>query len=299
MAYDENIYARIVSGEISESEIAQLKATGEWEEIQAILLATEQLQLEAHNKESGYEALLKKRDANKQGTKIRRLLLPIASVAAALLLLFAAYLLLSDNRIMTSAANGTLAELSLDGVIDVTLNDGSSLGYEEGSKQGNRQVNLEGEAFFKVVPGNKLEVQTGTASVKVLGTEFNVRAWGDNLTVDCYEGKVAVDYEGQQAVLIAGQRLEIRNAEQGPVLRIQGTRPSWMKGSTRIKEEPLTQVFEELERQFDIRIKHENWNKTFSGEFKHNDLDKALTQVCSPMGLKFKSVAAKQIEVYE
>ena len=40
MAYDKNIYARIVSNEVSEEEIAQLKSSGEWEEIQQILQMT-------------------------------------------------------------------------------------------------------------------------------------------------------------------------------------------------------------------------------------------------------------------
>ncbi len=302
MAYDENIYARIISGELSDDEIAQLKSSGEWQEIQAILQATEGMTIAAHDKEKGFDALIKKRDVQASkgnGTKIRRLYLQLGSAAAVVLLLAAAYLLLSDSSIRTSAANGEMAELNLDGTIDVTLNDGSSLQYTETKENGERVVKLKGEAFFKVVPGNKLSVATAHGTVQVLGTEFNVRSWGDNFTVDCFEGKVAVTKGQQRDELKAKERMTFRRSGKGKKTTIADSRPGWMNGATRVHQESMSEVIEELERQYDVNIKHAPSLKTFSGEFVHSDLQKALEQICSPMGLKFKTSAEGEIEVYE
>jgi len=300
MAYDENIYARIISGEVTAEEIEQLKSTGEWEEIETILQATEELELNPHDKEAGYEALLKKRGgqtSERSGT-IRRLW-PIISAAAVALLVIGFFFLNGNSSKKVLAQNSQTKKLSLDGKFAITLNDGSSLEYEEGDKEGSRTVHLDGEAFFDVIPGNHLIVQTAQGKVEVLGTQFNVRAWGNQLSVECYQGRVIVASKNGQTELQKMEAVLSTNVKLNPKSNINHTSPSWLNGNTRIKQEPLTEVFKELERQYNVSVKFSLSNRVYAGEFPHNDLEKALDDICKPMGLTYKIIKPDLVEIYE
>lgn len=88
-------------------------------------------------------------------------------------------------------------KLSLpDGSI-VWLNAGSSLRYDAASlSQGERQVFLEGEAFFDIAHNEKrpFRVRSGAMEIKVLGTAFNVKAYPDdaNFETSLIRGAVEV-----------------------------------------------------------------------------------------------------------
>lgn len=88
-------------------------------------------------------------------------------------------------------------KLSLpDGSI-VWLNAGSSLRYDAASlAHGERQVFLEGEAFFDIAHNKQrpFRVRSGAMEIKVLGTAFNVRAYPDdaNFETSLIRGAVEV-----------------------------------------------------------------------------------------------------------
>lgn len=69
----------------------------------------------------------------------------------------------------------------------VWLNSGSKLSYQNMmSKADKREVTLTGEAYFDVTrnPKRPFIIHTSSIDVKVLGTEFNVKAYPDDATVE-------------------------------------------------------------------------------------------------------------------
>lgn len=70
----------------------------------------------------------------------------------------------------------------------VILNHDTELSYPAKFKQGGRLVTLEGEAFFDIVsdPSNPFMIDAGKASIKVLGTSFNVNTSNRNDEVEVY-----------------------------------------------------------------------------------------------------------------
>ncbi|XVJ64959.1 MAG: FecR family protein [Lacibacter sp.] len=69
----------------------------------------------------------------------------------------------------------------------VWLNSGSKLSYQNMmSKADKREVTLTGEAYFDVTrnPQRPFIIHTSSIDVKVLGTEFNVKAYPDDATVE-------------------------------------------------------------------------------------------------------------------
>lgn len=300
MAYDENLYAKIVSGELSEQEINQLKASGEWQEIQAILQVTDELSLPRHNKEQGYDNLLKKRGQASLKNKRRRLpLYQMVSAAAVILLLIGFFFFNRNKEISTFASNGTTESLLLSDNSEVVLNDGSSLYYKNTSDQASRIVRLNGEAFFKVTSGNTFTVETANGQVQVLGTQFNVRAWGNTLFVSCYSGKVAVISNNNRTILNPKDAIIVRDGNITRAPAETRNAPDWLTGTSRVYEEPLDEVFKELERQYNIKITRPDVNRIFSGSFTQNNLEEALEVICQPMGLQFKVVNNEQVTIYE
>jgi ferric-dicitrate binding protein FerR (iron transport regulator) len=74
---------------------------------------------------------------------------------------------------------GTRTNLLLPDGTNVWLNAGSTLTYPANFDAPNREVNLDGEAFFDVVknPKHPFIVHTSTMNIRVLGTSFDVKAY--------------------------------------------------------------------------------------------------------------------------
>lgn len=80
----------------------------------------------------------------------------------------------------------------------VTLLQGAELTVQKSFSEDTRWVSLKGDAVFSVAKSEKnpFVVQAQNFSTKVLGTVFKISQSGNNKSVDLYEGKVAVSYEG-------------------------------------------------------------------------------------------------------
>jgi len=112
--------------------------------------------------------------------------------------LFILLLMLSascSNISVETKGNYDLAELP-DGSV-VYINENSSIQYDKNFSP--RTVNLDGEAFFSVVPGETPFVVTCEhGKITVAGTEFDARSTSDELVVEVEKGKVEVEANGQE-----------------------------------------------------------------------------------------------------
>lgn len=147
-----------------------------------------------------------------------------------------------------------------DGTL-VTLNQNSNLSYPEDFKGNTRTVILSGEAFFEVAhnPEKPFVIKTKEASVKVLGTSFNLRANSDEsfTEVEVATGKVALNVNQSKNTLILtanekgvyehGVKLEKKSA---PYQNAQ----AWRTGELKFKDLALSEVVLLLERRFRISI---------------------------------------------
>jgi transmembrane sensor len=81
----------------------------------------------------------------------------------------------------------------------VVLNKKSRISYSKGFGKTNREVTLEGEAFFDVKHDSVLPfiVKTGEAFVKDIGTSFNLKSYSDSTFIQVYvESGVVLFYSG-------------------------------------------------------------------------------------------------------
>ncbi|MDF1696291.1 MAG: FecR domain-containing protein [Saprospiraceae bacterium] len=299
MAYDENIYAKIVSGELSESEIDRLRTSGEWDEIQEILEVADTLELPSHNKQVGYEKLLKKRNDRSSRTLLK-VLRPMVLGLAALLVCVLGYLFLFDSTVEIAASNGETANVILPDNSTVVLNAGSKLTYSKSNKRNKKRVvELIGEGLFKVQTGNTFIVETDKGRVEVLGTEFNVRTWSDRLEVECYEGSVLVDSGEESVVIKKGQGVFVISDGINSPREIENSGPFWKDGVSRFQNIPIKEVFSELERQYNMHVTLPNLNGNFNGRFGHDNLKVALEDICLPLNLSFTITEDKNVIISE
>ncbi len=82
--------------------------------------------------------------------------------------------------------NGSKSTIVLPDSTVIKLNSGSCLRYPDQFKEGNRQVFLEGEAFFDVRPGqpSPFYVKTNNISIRVTGTKFNVKSFPEEQFIE-------------------------------------------------------------------------------------------------------------------
>ena len=127
------------------------------------------------------------------------------AIAIGLAILFFVIYFWSTGEIEATAPLTTTSIHSLPDQSLVVLNDGSSIKYVKGTWEEERNILLVGEAFFNVKKGNTFQVQTDKGIIEAVGTKFNVRAWGDKLYVECYEGSVQVINQQQTITLVVNQ----------------------------------------------------------------------------------------------
>jgi len=163
----DTLYARWLAGDLSIAEIEGLKASGEWEDLEAVIRATDGLSLPKMDIEDNYDQLLatrlrqgfsgqeglkpkakyqkiqnSKSNGQKSG-KIRKLSYKWA-IAASLSLAIGAWLFLRDTTMEVSASYASNISLRLQDNSSIVLNDGSSVSYIKRGWNTDRIVRLAG-----------------------------------------------------------------------------------------------------------------------------------------------------------
>ena len=213
------------------------------------------------------------------------------SVAASVLIavLFSSLAFFTTREEMSPRGVHRLVKLP-DGS-QVILNADSKLTYKPGWWYVSRSVSLQGEAFFKVKRGEKFEVHSSGGVVQVLGTSFNVFNRADVFKTTCVTGRVQVKSNGQTATLEPGMQVY---ASEGRLLTNYLPDANqiicWTEDKFVFISTPLSQVIEEIERQYNIDILvPENIDYIYTGNFsKLKDPEQVLEIVGKPFGIKLK-----------
>lgn len=286
MSKKDTLYARMLSGDISPEEEKDLKASGEWDEIEKIVQFSDQLSLPSYDESAAFRKL----DAslNTQTAKTRTLNRQwYIGIAASLLLLVTLWFLWPSNTTTLYAPLANTLTYEFEDGSTVQINDGSSLSFMADQWQQERSLQLEGEAFFEVEKGSPFTVHTQSGEIEVLGTSFNIRNWEEALYVNCYTGRVAVRSSEQEVILQKGQAVVFKQGQASAIKNISVTQPAWLNAVSAFEAVALVNVFKEVERQFNIKVNNTSSERLFTGSFSHQSLEQALEQICIPMGLNF------------
>lgn len=224
----------------------------------------------------------------------------ISSAAAALLILLGIrQLFLSQTEVRVAAGKGSHTTYVLSDGSSVRLNSDSRISFDGREFSTDRVLYLKGEAFFNVTPGEPFRIKTANGLVKVLGTSFNVYTRNDVFKVSCITGKVSVESGNSSVTIVGGESAELTD---GRLKKFRDDRikyvTGWINGELYFENAPLNLVFDEIERQFNVKfVGRQIADEYFTGSFYNNDLMTALDIVCIPMGLKYEIYGNGKISV--
>ncbi|WP_437398048.1 FecR family protein [Flagellimonas lutimaris] len=281
----ENYLAKWLSDELSEEELQEFQNSEAYASYQKLKEATSSLRAPDFDSEKALQRLKDEHIAN--APKVISLnpfkkFLRVAAVIAILLAGSYFYINTLDERVTTEFAERS--EVVLPDDSEIFLNADSQVSYSEKNWDNKRNIELKGEAFFKVAKGKKFTVSTDHGTVAVLGTQFNVENRKGFFEVTCYEGLVSVTHNNKESKLPAGTSFLVINGKIISTGTPDGTLPSWMNNESSFESIPLKYVFAELERQFNIKVSTENidTNLLFTGSFNNTDLNMALKSISTP-----------------
>ncbi|MGB5363423.1 MAG: FecR family protein [Aureibaculum sp.] len=279
-----------LDGELSEAELKDFKKLPEYESYNKLSEKAMLFKDTSYNVDLEFlnlKSKIKERDAS---TSKLRWIKPLLRIAAIFIIGLAVYYspIYGDTAVVKTLASNT-ASVELPDKSSVKLNAESSLNYKKRNWKKNREVNLVGEAYFKVAKGSQFDVVTWSGKVSVLGTQFNVKQRVNYFEVTCYEGLVSVTYKNRVIKLPAGKTFKIIDGAviEGETREIA---PTWAnKYVSSFKSVPYSEVIKEYERQYNIKIEADNidTNQLFTGSFTNTNKELALKSITLPLKLKY------------
>ena len=241
----------------------------------------------------------------------KRWLIRLTQWAAILLFgLFAGYLIntgepISKPVFCTSIApKGSISEVILPDGSHVFLNSGTTLKYSVGDSIGNREIFLNGEAWFQVakMKSRPFLVHTNSYDVLVTGTTFNVKAYSEEKEVvtTLVEGSVEVDRPGEKTsesktILKQGQQLVYNKASDKLSVGEVNTRmyTSWKDNKLVFVNMKLKDLETLLERRYGVDIvivDQDIMNYHYDGTFKNETILEVLEILKHTLPVEYKIV---------
>lgn len=292
----ENYLAKWLNNELTEAELSEFKKSEAYASYQRIVEVSDAMEGPEFNADQVLEAIKNKRILKE--TKVVQLhpfkrFMRVAAVAAFLVIGSYFYVNSLDESVTTQYAENK--EVVLPDASQVILNADSELTFSETHWADNRNVKLNGEAFFKVAKGKRFTVATDLGTVAVLGTQFNVEQRDGFFEVSCFEGLVSVSFRDKEIKLPAGSSFMAIDGQIVESATAEGNAPSWMNAESTFKSIPLKYVLQEFERQHDLRVETQeiNLDQLYTGSFSNTDVNLALKSISMPSQIKFKLEGAK------
>lgn len=177
---------------------------------------------------------------------------------------------------MLSTPRGGQYRLLLPDGSQVWLNAASSIAYPTAFTEKERSVTITGEAYFEIAPNAEMPFHVrvnapqGQKDIRVLGTHFNIKAYGDETTVTTtlLEGSVQLIDGGQGATggrgTSGGGGTILKPGEQGQ-WRADGTMQvdphanieeavAWKNGLFHFEGADVAEVMRQISRWYDVDV---------------------------------------------
>jgi len=207
-----------------------------------------------------------------------------------------------------SVGSGESARVVLaDGSV-VWLNSNSELKYPNSFNSRTRRVILNGEAFFQVNrdTDHPFVVDAGEIAVKVLGTEFNVQSYSEELSVkvEVESGKVQVtDFLGDSegVILTANEKVEFIRSDRSMRLgKYDPKSENWRDGKYIFRNRSFGEIVRQLERIYGVKIEVRDTDlldEIYYGEIDKSDPITKILDIISVSNQFNYRVSNKTIEI--
>lgn len=199
-------------------------------------------------------------------------------------------------------------KLVLEDSTEVWLNADSKLKFPLKFDSGVRQVELIGEAYFKVKKDElrPFIIRSNDMDIKVLGTEFNVSAYSDDpfVKTTLINGLVAISYKNRgvagQQNLYPGDQASFNKKENTIHIKTVDVAKytAWKDGFFVFENQTLSEISRILERWYNVQFVFQNeniQNMKFSGQFLRYDDISVVFEIFRKTGTKIQFVKEERI----
>lgn len=215
----------------------------------------------------------------------------------------------NTQLVTASTAIGQTYQVTLpDGTV-VWLNSASALSFPVSfDPKKSRIVRLSGEGYFEV---NKRTTQAfivhaGNQAVEVLGTQFNINSYENEVAVKTtlLKGSVRVSYTGlsknKQVMLRPGEQA-YSNTHEMLVKAVDAEKTiDWQRGDFEFEAEPIASIMRKIARWYGVEVRYQegvDQNETFSGTvIRQKHLSEVLEIMQTTGRLRFK-IEGRQVTV--
>ena len=323
----EILIRKYILGTLSDSEAVYL---AEWvksseqnaQRFRITVRAIEQMEpLHTKQTEEFYNRVVKKesRKLNISWKKIS--IASVAAAAIALCVVITNHLILapSNNDSTITAANESVEQPQIleyvapvDSPMHVVLADGTKITLNQNSRltldanynEAERNVTLDGEAYFDVTKSEKrFTVTAGDKRYIVHGTSFNILSFKEDKysIVTLHTGKLEAEIDAQSYMLKPGEELRVDDNTKSISIHVAQTENSisWMNKRLTFSRLPLKFVATQLEHKYNIKINvHSDIEDIpYTGELQDEDLKTALhlLSMTSPISM---DIVVRENEYY-
>ena len=253
--------------------------------------------------------------------------LRISSVAASVLLLIglvAMYFYLQDEKSpsqqIVATQKGSKTNITLPDGSKVWINAQTKLTYDNSFGKETREVNLTGEAYFDIVHNKNRPfiVHTKAMDIKVLGTEFNVRAYQseESTQATLIKGSIEVllkKKNNQKLYLKPDEKITVQNSGDARVVANEvlkkeipeisiskiirnpvdsaALETQWLKPFISFDQQKLENIIPMLEQWYNVKFmvtSNHLLQRRFSAKIESESLTDILESFRLASGLKYK-----------
>ncbi len=186
----------------------------------------------------------------------------------------------------------------------VWLNAETRLRYPVAFTGTERRVELTGEAYFEVSKDatRPFIVRANGVDVRVLGTSFNVAAYGAEVVTTLVEGRVAVE-AGSERVTLEPDRQAVWDGERMEVRQVDASNYGlWRKGIFYFEDRRLEEILDALARWYGVEVFYvnpETKDMRFTVEIKrYENIDAILRRIAQTERVHF-GVSGRTVTVQE
>lgn len=192
---------------------------------------------------------------------------------------------------------GYIYTIILNDGSEITLNANSTLTYPSDFDSDERRVEFEGEGYFKISknPDKPFIVECGESTLKVYGTEFNVRHESEeSLQAILVSGSIGVKPGESKEVILEPNQLLSYNMDNEEI-SIETVNPydylQWLEGAFSYNQQPLTTILDDVSSWYGVKFNiDDNIDlESFVIQFysKKESIDKTLGVIEMITDLKF------------
>ncbi|GGA91908.1 FecR family protein [Mucilaginibacter rubeus] len=171
----------------------------------------------------------------------------------------------------------------------VQLNAASSIKFPEYFTGANREIELNGEAYFEVArdKAHPFIVKANSTQVQVFGTHFNINAYSDNddITTTLLEGSVKMSKGTASVMLLPGQQGTVN--QNGSSIKVQKAdveaNMAWINGFFIFHDQSIVNIMKQVSRWYDVDIEYQDTQvqeNEFGGTIsKYKDIKELLDNI--------------------